>query len=188
MPFTKGLGVVQPDNEGSPRVRCSQTVEQPYKLIRNALVENAHSIFQSATKGATPDAESFGAELHAQIGGIEVAKEVAVSITNIERDAHARKSATATRFDLEWRATSLPQLFPVMKAELLVYPLSGIETRLDFSGAYEPPAGALGGVIDSVVGHRIAEESVQRFVDDVASYLSAAPLKELGGKTDSFWD
>ena len=58
-----------------------------------------------------------------------------------------------------------------MSAELSVYPLTGTETQLDFHGHYEPPLGLLGGAVDAVIGHKIAEASVHRFVSDVAHYL-----------------
>jgi hypothetical protein len=58
-----------------------------------------------------------------------------------------------------------------MKAELSIYPLTATETQLDFRGFYEPPFGTLGKAVDAMVGHRIAEVSVDRFVNDVAGYL-----------------
>lgn len=65
----------------------------------------------------------------------------------------------------------MPSLFPFMKAELSIYPLTATETQLDFLGVYEPPLGALGKALNAIVGHRIAEASVHRFVSDVAGYL-----------------
>ena len=64
-----------------------------------------------------------------------------------------------------------PHLFPFMKAELSIYPLTATETQLDLSGHYEPPLGALGTAVDALIGHRLAEASVHRFVTDVAEYL-----------------
>jgi hypothetical protein len=58
-----------------------------------------------------------------------------------------------------------------MSAELSVYPLTSTETQLDFLGHYEPPLSVLGGAIDAMVGHRIAEASVHRFIADIAQYL-----------------
>jgi hypothetical protein len=58
-----------------------------------------------------------------------------------------------------------------MKAELSVYPLTRTETQLDFAGLYEPPLGTVGKAVNAIVGHRIAEVSVHRFVSDVAGYL-----------------
>ena len=58
-----------------------------------------------------------------------------------------------------------------MKAELSIYPMTSTETQLDFLGHYEPPLGPLGRAINAVAGHRIAEVSVHRFIDEVAEYL-----------------
>ena len=53
-------------------------------------------------------------------------------------------SGPVTRFHLEWEAATMPRLFPFMKGDLDIYPLTSTETQLDFSGIYEPPLGAVG--------------------------------------------
>jgi hypothetical protein len=58
-----------------------------------------------------------------------------------------------------------------MTGELRIYPLTSSETQLDFMGRYDPPLGVVGGAMDSLVGHRIAEASVHRLITDVAHYL-----------------
>ena len=68
----------------------------------------------------------------------------------------------------------MPRLFPLMKAELAIYPLTATETQLDFCGIYDPPFGAVGKAMNAVLGHRIAEVSVHRFISDVAEYLRQA--------------
>ena len=55
--------------------------------------------------------------------------------------------APETRLVLEWQAASRPGLFPLMRAELAVYPLTSTETQLDFSGSYEAPLGLLGSAV-----------------------------------------
>ena len=45
------------------------------------------------------------------------------------------------------------------------------ETQLDFLGRYDPPLGIVGDAMDALVGRRIAEASVHRFIGDVARYL-----------------
>ena len=77
----------------------------------------------------------------------------------------------ATTLPVEWEASRSPRLFPVMKAEVSVYPITATETQIDFHGSYDPPMGALGTAMNAVAGHRIAEASVHRFVRDVATYL-----------------
>jgi hypothetical protein len=49
--------------------------------------------------------------------------------------------------------------------------LSSEETQLDLHGFYLAPFGVLGGAFDALAGHRVAEASVRRFVEDVARYL-----------------
>lgn len=150
-------------------IRCYDYVNHPYEAVRDALSMNPYAVFQAATRGAASRAESIASELRVNIGGLEVAKEIAIVVHNIEEEAST--SSPITRLHLEWEAAESPRLFPLMRAELSIYPLTSTETQLDFAGLYEPPAGALGGAVDSLVGHRIAEVSVHRFVADVATYL-----------------
>jgi hypothetical protein len=65
----------------------------------------------------------------------------------------------------------MANFFPLMKADLSIYPITATETQLDFNGLYEPPLGPLGKAMNAMIGHRIAEASVHRFVTDVAEYL-----------------
>ena len=95
----------------------------------------------------------------------------AIAVKNIAQDDSGAPSARRTRLAIEWAASNSPGMFPLMKAELAVYPLTATETQLDFSGNYEPPLGWLGSAVDAVVGYRIAEASVHRFVGQVAAYL-----------------
>ena len=83
-------------------------------------------------------------------------------------------SSPATRLLLEWEAATKPHLFPLMKGELSIYPLTATETQLDFWGLYELPFGSVGKAVNAIVGHRIAEVSVHRFINDVAGYLREA--------------
>ncbi len=54
---------------------------------------------------------------------------------------------------------------------LTVYPLTATETQLNVLGRYDTPLGVVGSAVDALVGHRIAEASVHRFIGDVARYL-----------------
>jgi hypothetical protein len=112
--------------------------------------------------------------LRVEVAGIEIGKEISIAVNDItEREASAT-SSPVTRLKLEWEAASSPRLFPMMRAELDIYPLTATETQLDFSGSYEPPLGWLGSAVDAVVGHKIAEASVHRFVSELAQYLRKA--------------
>ena len=76
-----------------------------------------------------------------------------------------------TRVPLRWQARDTPGLFPAMQAELKIYPLSFTETQVELSGHYDPPMGVLGSAVDAMVGHRLAEASVHRFVRAIVERL-----------------
>jgi len=152
-------------------IHCYDYVNHPYEQVRDALNKNALTVFQSATKAAASRARSIASELRIDIGGIGVEADIRISVKNIEEKPSEAMSDPASRLQLEWEAATMPRLFPLMKAELSVYPLTATETQLDFLGVYEPPLGALGKAVNALVGHRIAEVSVHRFVSDVAGYL-----------------
>jgi len=146
-------------------IRCYDYVNRPYEQVRAALTKDAPRLFQSATKAAASRAQSVASELHVDLGGIGVEADITISVKSTE------EKATTTILDIEWEAATMPRLFPLMKAEISIYPLTSTETQLDFLGVYEPPLGAVGKAVNAIVGHRIAEASVHRFVSDVAGYL-----------------
>ncbi len=152
-------------------IRCFDYVNHPYATVRDALTRDATAVFQAATKAATARAHSVASQLHASVAGIDVSTDVAISVTGIENDVSDAPAKPATRLRLEWQAAERSHLFPFMQAALLVYPLTGRETQLDFVGTYEPPLGPLGSAVDAIGAHRIADVSVHHFVAEVASYL-----------------
>jgi hypothetical protein len=155
-------------------IRCYDYVNHPYERVRDALKKNALTVFQSATKVAASRAQTIAAELHLDFGGIGVKTEIKISVKNIEEKVVDAISASTTRLELEWEAATMPRLFPLMKGELSIYPLTSTETQLDFCGVYEPPFGTVGKTMNAIVGHRIAEVSVHSFVNDLAGYLRQA--------------
>ena len=157
-------------------IRCYDYVNHPYAQVRDALSKDAPAIFQSATKAATSRAESVAAELRVDISGIALEADIVIAVKKVEEQI-SEMAGPVTRLQLEWQAAKMPHLFPLMKAELAIYPLTASETQLDFSGLYEPPFGALGKAMNAIVGYRIAEVSVHRFVSDVAEYLRQALAK-----------
>lgn len=157
--------------ETGREIRSYDYVNHPYERVRDVLKKNAVAVFQSATKAAAARAHSVAAELHVDFGGIGVKTDINISVKSVEEEMVDLVSTPIMRLQLEWEAATAPRLFPLMKGELSVYPLTSTETQLDFYGVYEPPFGAVGKTMNAVLGHRIAEVSVHRFVNDVAGYL-----------------
>jgi hypothetical protein len=152
-------------------IHCYDYVNHPYERVRDALRKDAPAVFELATKAAASRVQSIASELRIDMGGIRIEADIRVSVKKIEVKDHEVLSGPATRLHLEWEAARMPRLFPLMKADLSIYPITATETQLDFNGLYEPPLGSLGKAVNAMVGHRIAEVSVHRFVSDVARYL-----------------
>jgi hypothetical protein len=155
-------------------IRCYDYVNHPYERVRDALKRDALSVFQSATKSAASRAQSIAAELHVDLGAVGIKSDIKISVQSIDEEVVDATSTPITRLQLEWEAATMPRLFPLMKAELSVYPLTATETQLDFAGHYRPPFGTAGKAMNAIIGYRIAEVSVHRFINDVAGYLRAA--------------
>lgn len=162
-------------------IRCYDYVNHPYQRVRDRLSRDALSVFQAATKSAVSRAHTVATELHVDLGGLGIKADVNVSVRNIEERIDAIPSPV-TRLLLEWEAATMPGLFPFMKAELSIYPLTASETQLDFFGHYEPPFGAVGRAMNAIAGYRIAEVSVHRFIREVAEHLRATLTSETEGK------
>lgn len=160
-----------------PHLRVFDYVNHPYQQVRDCLVKDAGSVFQSATNAAASRADNVAAELRINIGGVNIAKEIAIAVEGIEDKPSEPITPPTTILRVRWQAASAPRWFPVMTGELSIYPLTATETQLDFSGVYQPPLGAVGKAINAVVGHRIADASVHQFISQVAAYLR----RELNG-------
>jgi len=152
-------------------IRCFDYVNHPYEAVRGALGTNALEVFRNATTVAASRARAVASDLRVNVGSLEVATEIVIAVTGHEERQAGPKTSASTLLRLEWEAAKAPRLFPLMRAELSIYPLTSTETQLDFAGRYAVPMGLVGDAIDALVGHRIAEASVHRFVSDVAEYL-----------------
>ena len=146
-------------------------VSSPYQTVCDTLLASPLTVFRQATiAGTNQRDEAIGAELHAHVGPLDVAAEVAIEILAIE-EARSPNDQPATKMIIEWKAIHRPGLFPTMHATLLIYALTPTETQLDLAGAYDPPLGVIGDMIDAVAMGRLAEETVANFVRDVARFL-----------------
>jgi hypothetical protein len=155
----------------SSEIRSYDYVNHPYAAVRDALVKDPAGVLRAATNAAAARARDVAAALHVNIGPLDIGAEIAITVGEITERSVAEPNSPLTRIPIEWSAAQRPALFPVMDAELSVYPLTTTETQLDFLGRYEPPLGIVGGALDAMLGHRIAQASVHRFVADVATYL-----------------
>jgi hypothetical protein len=153
------------------KVRCYQYVNRPYGSVREVLRERAPELLRLATTSAAARASHVGASLHVDLGGLDVGVEIRVTVVGIRDEPGIAGVSPVTRLAITWEATHARALFPVMKADLSLWPLSSTETQLEIEGEYRPPFSVIGAAGDAVVGRRVAEATVHRFLDDVAERL-----------------
>lgn len=151
--------------ESQRTLRCYDYVNHPYARVRDVLLANPHYVFRHATAAASTEA----AALHVKLLGLDIGTEVAIRVLGVDHEQAYNNPAT--RISLEWHATTNPRMFPTMHASLVIFPLSSTETQLELVGEYDPPLGKLGELVDSALGHRLAEASVVTFVREVAGWL-----------------
>jgi hypothetical protein len=153
-------------------LRCYDYVNHPYAAVRDALRADLGGIFERATRSAAQRAHAIAGNLRVGVGALEIGTAIAIEVIGVEeREEGPAGRARTTSITLRWNAARAAALFPSMEAELMVYPLSKDETQIELDGSYTPPLGAVGEALDSLIGHRVADASVHRFVTDVASLL-----------------
>ena len=153
-------------------LRCYQYVNVEYERVRQAVRRDAAGIFQRATATAASRAQELASTLRVSVGALEIGADIRIVVREVS-DKQSPLGEPRTEIELSWSATSAAALFPSMEATLSLYPLSAHETQLDLDGRYRPPLGAVGQALDALVGHRIAEASVLRFLQEVASRINA---------------
>jgi hypothetical protein len=151
-------------------LRVYEYVNRPYDRVSEVLKRDAIGVFRRATASATARARSLVSTMRASVGPVELGADVDVQVSSVEEERDA-PLGPRTRLRLTWQATKHPELFPTMEATLDVYGLAPTETQVDFQGRYRPPLGVVGAAIDAVVGHRVAQAAVHRFVEEIAERL-----------------
>jgi hypothetical protein len=147
-------------------------VAAPYAKVHGALVQDPQALFHRATAGAAEQTRSLVASLRVKLAGLEVSAEVTVEILEIH-ETTSPLGEHRTRVNLAWKAANAAGFFPTMMATIDAYPLTATETQLELQGKYRPPLGLVGNAADALVGHRIAEASVHRFIEQVAAQLNS---------------
>lgn len=155
----------------SRQIHSFDYVNHPYAAVAEVLRRDAVATFRAATQSASSRAHDVAAALKVELGGMQIAKDIAIKVNRVEENTDGALGTKVTLVDLEWEAAKQAAIFPLMRGQLKAYALSNTETQLEFTGQYQPPLGALGKAINAIVGHRIAEASVHRFLGEVAEYL-----------------
>ncbi len=153
------------------QLHCYEYVNVAYDKVREALSRDAVGLFQRATTSAASRAHDVASTLRLTVGALEIGADVTIQVHAVNETVSALGDRR-TEMEIAWTAASAAALFPSMSATLSIYPLSAHETQIELDGRYRPPLGAIGNALDALVGHRLAEASVLRFVQDVATRIN----------------
>jgi hypothetical protein len=138
-----------------------------FERARNALIDNPAAVLAERRPPAERHARMFHADLAVELhGGASVHQEVAVEagIPSVDEGV--------LTLPLQWKATGREGLFPAFVGTLEAAPTRA-GTRLRLAGTCTVPLGWLGRFGDEKLGHRAAERSLIRYLQDVATRLEA---------------
>ncbi len=77
---------------------------------------------------------------------------------------------------VRWVATGATgAMFPQLDGNLELAAADADRSMLRLNGAYRPPLAAVGGGLDRLLLHRVADATIRRFLQDVAAGLVSAP-------------
>ena len=96
------------------------------------------------------------------------------------RFAEISARATSAALMLRWEAAGPGgRLFPVLDADLTLAPYGASASLLALAGVYRPPLGALGAAPNRVVMRRVANATLQGFVNQIGDAIVKLPAREL---------
>ena len=144
-------------------VAHEQLVDMPYPEVA-ARLEKLFPVLHRMASGAFSDERLTDVRLGIGAGEPKLAKQVRLrwSIPIVD-DARWMVS-------LGWSATGTAAIFPRMDADLSAI-AEGDGTLIRFRGNYRPPLGPLGEALDRAAFHRLAEGTVENFVERVVERL-----------------
>lgn len=133
------------------------------------LADDPEGLLQSATDTSMAHAGEVVSNLHLQLGGFELGRDVVVHLGELDATSEEARSV----MPIHWEAATGHLLFPTVDATLEVAAMSihPPMVQVTLAGSYDPPFGPLGRAIDRSLTHRVAEAVILRFVRDVATRL-----------------
>ena len=146
-------------------------VDRPYEAVRNLLQTRGGELLQRATMAAGDITQGLLARIRVGAAGLEVGVDVRVELTRQPSEPSVAGLPEVSHVGLSWKAARGEALFPSMRGDLSATALTFSDTRIAFEGVYTPPFGEVGRALDSLIGHRVAEAALHRFVLDVVEQI-----------------
>lgn len=155
--------------------QASARLRYPADLVAAALLAPHHA-WAVALDG---DGGELLAKVGIKVGKLEAYKHVQLRVGV----SSAALSPGRLMLPVSWEAVGGPPIFPSMEGTLHVEAVGADSTRLTLNARYDPPLGNLGRLIDRALMHRIAQITMNDFIDRLAGALSEL-LESRGAAVD----
>jgi hypothetical protein len=165
---TGAVHIEKPEDRTWREVRHYAYVDRPFAEVCRMLAREPERVLGHSGDAGAVREQLIG--LHILRGGVDLSREVRVVLGNLVLDEDA------ARLVLRWEDAERPNLFPVLEAALELTPVPAGRrptTQVGLVGRYRPPFGRLGAVADTLAGHGLVLESVERFLDEITLRIEA---------------
>jgi hypothetical protein len=146
-------------------VRYYVMVSRPFAELEAEITGGAEHWMPSMAERANGHGLKLLSELGFDVGKRRIARRIEIKL------GEPRRSAGVTLFPVHWRAATESGLFPTLEGQLEIAKLGLATTQVGISASYEPPFGWVGKIADKALLHRVAEATVQDFMERIRNQL-----------------
>lgn len=146
-------------------VRNFTVLDLPLARVESQFLKGADRWLPAMASEASGHGNRLLSELGFKLGPSRLSRRIAVQVGTMVR------TPGVTMLPLRWRAASGETLFPTLDGQLEIAALGPHVTQVGLSATYEPPLGWAGKLADRALLHRVAEVTIQDFVERVGEHV-----------------
>ncbi len=140
-------------------------IGRPFADLESEFIRGAERWMPAMAQRANGHGVKLLSELGFDVGRRRIARPIEVKL------GAPRRTAGVTLLSVSWRAATEAGLFPTLEGHLEIAKLGLTTTQVGLSASYEPPLGLVGKIADRALLHRVAEVTVQDFMERIGDRL-----------------
>jgi hypothetical protein len=149
----------------------SEAPELHFERVLESAYDGAEAALRGGPRRWLPGYADAGGEITGELayrqGSGRIRRRISIDAGPVQRFAYG------VTVHVEWHGADHPELYPTLDGHLRLERRRPSGAVLRLAARYRPPGGRLGATADRAVMHRVAESSVEDFLDRV--------VKSLGG-------
>ncbi|MDH3731128.1 MAG: hypothetical protein OES13_08405 [Acidimicrobiia bacterium] len=146
-------------------ITVSRTIERSLTSVVEELADKPGDVLAAATKAAVTKANEVIVHLEGRWAWFDLDESVEAVVGALEQDR------SMARVPLSWKADKHKRLLPSLRGHLGLYSLSAKHTEISYTATYAPPLGLFGGIEDFLMGRRILDAVLGRFLEEIVTHL-----------------